>query len=284
MLDFYPHDAVLECYLSPVVCISGYVHVLQWCTPECRPAVCLSSVSVCLSVCLCLSVYTDGVRRVQCVCLSVCLCVCTGWCTQSAVRLSVCVCLSVCFPVCLSVCMSDYVSVCVCTGWCTQSAVHLSVSLSVCLTMCLSVCLCVCVYRMVYTECSASVCFPVCLSVCMSDYVSVCVCVYRMVYTGCSASVCFPVCLSVSLSVCLTMCLCVCTGWCTQSAVHLSVRVATNAVISAFSVISQLFSLTSSSHTTVGMASGPPTPSTQVSCHISYHQFIVRPLLREPRP
>ena len=65
--------------------------------------------SVCLSVCVCLSVYVS-------VCLSV----------------YVSVCLSVCLPMCLSVCL------------CACLSVYLCVCLSVCLSVCLCVCLCVC--------------------------------------------------------------------------------------------------------------------------------------------
>ena len=127
--------------------------------------------SVCLSACVCLSVYV-------CVCLSVYVSVC----------LCVCVCLSICPSTCLSacvhvsVCLCVYVSVCVCVFVCV------GVCLSVCLPICLCVCLCACV----------------CLCGCMSDYVCVCLCVCLSVCVCVCLCACVSICVGACLSIFLT--------------------------------------------------------------------------------
>ena len=103
--------------------------------------------SVCLSVCSCVSV--SGV------CLSVCLCVCGSVNVRESCH-SVCwrVCLFLCLYVCVSVCRSIYLSVCVsvCRSVCMSVCLYVIVRLSFFMLACLSVCVSVCLWVPEYVD------------------------------------------------------------------------------------------------------------------------------------
>ncbi|MBN3316204.1 WNT1 protein, partial [Atractosteus spatula] len=159
-----------------------------------------SSVSLCLSVYLCICLY-----------LSTCLCTC----------LSVCISLPVCVPACLSVflCLSVYMHICLSVSLCQSVYLHVCLSVFLCLSVYLHVCLylsaCLCTCMSVCISLPVRVCNCKTVSVC-NQLPPVCQCVYNIAayqyvyFTAPCLSVCTTLpCLSVYALLCpLSVCVC----------------------------------------------------------------------------